>query len=164
MTERGTFVTGGQTSGEVWTPPFTFAHRLGDSNQEFCTVYNMMRLAEFLFRWTGDPSYADYRELGLYNGVLAQHNATTGMVAYYLPLQSGQHKTFCTPTESFPCCLGTMVQAISQLGSGAYYTDGDSAGRRATASGRPPLRACRRRRDTSGCAGPTPSPRAARCC
>ncbi|HET7571201.1 MAG TPA: beta-L-arabinofuranosidase domain-containing protein [Gaiellaceae bacterium] len=121
VTERGSFVTGCQTCGEVWTPPFTFAHRLGDTNQEFCTVYNMMRLAEFLLRWTGDAGYANYRELALHNGVLAQQHAQTGMVAYYLPLQSGLRKTWTTPTESFPCCLGTMVQAISQLGGGAFY-------------------------------------------
>ena len=48
MTDRGTYCTGGQTSGEVWTPPFEFAARLGDKNQEHCTVYNMIRLADYL--------------------------------------------------------------------------------------------------------------------
>jgi DUF1680 family protein len=126
VSERGSFVTGCQTCGEVWTPPFTFAHRLGDSNQEFCTVYNLMRLAEFLLRWTGDPAYADYRELALYNGEHAPHDAKTGMAAYYLPLQSGLRKTWTTPTDSFPCCLGTMVQAVAQLGGGAFYARGDT--------------------------------------
>jgi DUF1680 family protein len=46
VTERGYFCTGGQTTGEIWTPPFEFSARLGDKNQEHCTVYNMMRLAD----------------------------------------------------------------------------------------------------------------------
>ena len=54
MTERGCYCTGGQTCGEIWTPPGELAARLGDKNQEHCTVYNMMRLADYLFRWTGD--------------------------------------------------------------------------------------------------------------
>jgi DUF1680 family protein len=123
VTERGTFATGGQTSGEVWTPPHELGARLGQTTQEFCTVYNMMRLAEFLFRWSGDTAYLDYRERNLYNGVLAQQHPHTGMVAYYLPFLGGSTKKWSTPTESFPCCLGTMVQAMSQLGSHSVYTD-----------------------------------------
>jgi len=72
VTERGTYCTGGQNSGEIWTPPHKMSSRLGDKNQEHCTVYNMMRLAEFLFKWTGDPCYADYWERNLYNGIMAQ--------------------------------------------------------------------------------------------
>ena len=32
----------------------------------------MMRLADYLLRWTGDVTYADYWERNLYNGILAQ--------------------------------------------------------------------------------------------
>lgn len=63
VTLRGTFCTGGQTSGEIWTPPFEFAARRGEKTQEHCGVYNMIRLADVLLRWTGDLAYADYIEL-----------------------------------------------------------------------------------------------------
>lgn len=49
-------------------------HFLGDRNQEFCTVYNMVRLADYLYRFTGETVYADYIEKNLYNGFLAQQN------------------------------------------------------------------------------------------
>lgn len=72
VTRRGTYATGGQTCGEIWSPRMHLAYRLGDKNQEHCTVYNMMRLADFLFRCTGDAVYMDYWERNLYNGIMAQ--------------------------------------------------------------------------------------------
>ena len=55
----------------VWIPPFHIRERLGKLNQEHCAVYNMMRLAEFLYQYTGDIEFENYRELNLYNGILA---------------------------------------------------------------------------------------------
>jgi len=123
VTERGFFCTGGQTTGEVWTPPFEFAARLGDKNQEHCVVYNMMRLADYLLRWTGDVTYADYIERNLYNGILAQQHPETGMVAYFLPLQAGSKKIWGTPTNDFWCCHGTLVQAHTLHNAYVYYQD-----------------------------------------
>lgn len=57
VTRRGTYVTGGPTCGEIWSPPFEQAAGLGDKNQEHCTVSNMVRLAEYLWRWTGDERH-----------------------------------------------------------------------------------------------------------
>lgn len=111
VTSRGTFCTGGQTSGEIWCPPFEFAARRGDKNQEHCTVYNLIRLADYLFRWTGEAAYADYIERNLYNGILAQQHPQTGMIAYFLPLQPGARKLWGHPTHDFWCCHGSLVQA-----------------------------------------------------
>ena len=123
VTERGAYCTGGQTCGEIWTPPGEFSARLGDKNQEHCAVYNMMRLAEYLLRWTGDVSYADYWERNLYNGILAQQNPDTGMVAYFLPLRAGSVKKWGTPTEDFWCCHGTLVQAHTMYANHIYCDD-----------------------------------------
>ncbi|HEU5102140.1 MAG TPA: beta-L-arabinofuranosidase domain-containing protein [Roseiflexaceae bacterium] len=125
VTERGYFATGGQTCGEIWTPPFEQAARLGDKNQEHCTVYNMMLLADRLLRWTGDLSYADYWERNLYNGVLAQQHKHTGMIAYFLPLEAGGVKKWGTPTDDFWCCHGTLVQAHALHNSAIYYEDAE---------------------------------------
>ena len=119
--ERGFFATGGQTCGEIWTPPFAFAARLGQSNQEHCTVYNMIRLAEYLFRWTGDARYGDYIERNLYNGILAQQHRWNGMVTYYLPLEPGAHKHWGHPTWDFWCCHGSLVQAQALYPALACY-------------------------------------------
>lgn len=125
VTDRGFFCTGGQTCGEVWTPPFEFSARLGDKNQEHCTTYNMMRLADYLLRWTGDAAYADYWERNLYNGTLAQQNPDTGMVAYFLPLRAGAVKRWGTPTQTFWCCHGSLVQAHTQYAGAVWFENDD---------------------------------------
>lgn len=136
VTERGTYCTGGQTCGEVWTPPYRMSSRLGDKNQEHCTVYNMMRLAEFLFKWTGDVAYADYWERNLFNGILAQGywegsyingikspHPTSGLISYFLPLRSGSEKGWGSHTHDFWCCHGSLVQANATHTTGIYFED-----------------------------------------
>ncbi len=86
-------------------------------------VYNLIRLADYLFRWTGDAAYADYIERNLYNGILAQQHPQTGMVAYYLPLEGGARKLWGSPTHDFWCCHGTLVQAQSIHNAHVYYQD-----------------------------------------
>ncbi len=126
VTERGFYCTGGQTCGEIWTPPGELSARLGDKNQEHCVVYNMMRLARYLLRWTGDVTYADYWERNLYNGILAQQHPETGMVAYFLPLQAGGVKRWGTPTDDFWCCHGTLAQAhASCYTESVYFEDAE---------------------------------------
>lgn len=135
VTTRGTFCTGGQTNGEIWTPKMHFSARLGEKNQEHCTVYNMMRLADFLFRYTGEVEYADYWEKNLYNGIMAQayyqdartsHGAISpypdfGLLSYFLPLKSGSVKPWSSKAKDFFCCHGSLVQANAGHVGGIYY-------------------------------------------
>ncbi|WNS45217.1 beta-L-arabinofuranosidase domain-containing protein [Paenibacillus sp. MMS20-IR301] len=123
VTDRGTYCTCGQNAGEFWQPPFMSGQFLGERNQEFCTVYNMVRTASYLYKWTGNTEYADYIEKNLYNGFLAQHNAQTGMPAYFLPLAAGSRKKWGSKTRDFWCCHGTMVQAQSMYNDLIYLED-----------------------------------------
>lgn len=134
VTKRGGFVTGGQTMGEIWTPMHSMAPRLGEKNQEHCTVYNMMRLADILFKWTGDPVYLDYIERNLHNGIMAQGyfrgghtNGQTpeypeeGLITYFLPLFAGGRKGWGSKRGDFFCCHGTLVQANAAHNKYLYY-------------------------------------------
>ena len=134
VTDRGTLATGGQTSGEIWMPMDRPGARLGSKNQEHCTVYNMMRLADFLFRITGEAEYMQYYEYNLCNGIMAQgywhdrHNQTEknaspaeGLLTYFLPMRAGSRKGWATRTDDFFCCHGTLVQANAILNRGIYY-------------------------------------------
>lgn len=125
VTDRGMFSTTGMNAGEFWVPPHMQGHFLGSSDQEFCTVYNMVRTASYLLKYTGEAQYADYIERALYNGFLAQQNAQTGMPAYFLPLGAGSRKKWGTKTRDFWCCHGTMVQAQTVYPELVWFTDGD---------------------------------------
>ena len=139
VTRRGSFVTGGQTCGEIWTPLRSMAERLGDKNQEHCTVYNMIRLADILFKWTGKVEFLDYIEQNLYNGIMAQGyfrgghaNGQTaefpedGLITYFLPMSAGLRKGWGKKFSDFFCCHGTLVQANAAHNRYLYYVDNDS--------------------------------------
>ncbi|MDY4985497.1 MAG: glycoside hydrolase family 127 protein [Treponema sp.] len=111
VTERGYFCTGGNNAGEFWIPKQMFGNFVSDRDQEFCTTYNMVRLAQYLYKFTGKSEYADYIELNLYNGFLAQQNKNTGTPDYFLSLITGSKKEWGSKTRDFWCCHGTMVQA-----------------------------------------------------
>ena len=115
------------------------AQRLGDKNQEHCTVYNMMRLADILFKWTGDVKFLDYIEQNLYNGIMAQGyfrgghaNGQTaeypeeGLITYFLPMSAGLRKGWGNKFNDFFCCHGTLVQANAAHNRYLYYADGDN--------------------------------------
>lgn len=125
VTDRGMFSTTGMNAGEFWVPPHMQGHFLGSNDQEFCTVYNMVRTASYLLKYTGEAQYADYIERALYNGFLAQQNAQTGMPAYFLPLGAGSRKKWGTKTRDFWCCHGTMVQVQTLYPELVWFTDGD---------------------------------------
>lgn len=136
VTERGYYATGGQSCGEVWTPKQHLNTRLGNKTQEHCTVYNMMRIASFLFCYEKDSAYMDYWERNLYNGILAQsywngfhvnvartQYPTTGFMTYFLPMRAGSRKAWRGKFEHFFCCHGSVVQANAALNRGLYYRD-----------------------------------------
>jgi len=137
--DRCAYVTGGQTCGEIWSPKSLLGARLGTKAQEHCTVYNLMRLADHLFRWTKDPKYAAYRELALHNGIMAQaywetnmshglegEDDAPGLLTYFLPMRAGSKKGWSGKTDSFFCCHGSLVQANAAHNRGIYYQEDDT--------------------------------------
>ncbi|MBO6141135.1 MAG: glycoside hydrolase family 127 protein [Ruminococcus sp.] len=125
VTKRGMFATTGANAGEFWIPMHKMSQYISDTDQEFCTVYNMVRTADHLFRTTGDTAFADYIERAVYNGFLAQQNKHTGMPTYFLPLRAGAKKKWGSKRNDFWCCHGTMVQSPTLYPSLIYYTDED---------------------------------------
>lgn len=134
--KRGTSVTGGQTCGEIWTPPHSMENRLGNKNQEHCTVYNMIRLADILFKWTKNHKYLDYIEQNIYNGIMSQgyfrsshsqgeeaENKEDGLITYFQPLKAGSRKTWASKFSDFFCCHGTLVQANASHNRYLYYQE-----------------------------------------
>lgn len=139
--ERGTYVTGGQNLGEIWSPKKKMRSRTGHKTQEHCTVYNMVRLADYLYRASGKVKYQNYIEENLYNGTLAQcfwhgygdnygHHSSHSIgfksttVSYFLPSNPGAKKLWGSETDSFFCCHGSAVQACATFHKYIYYKTG----------------------------------------
>lgn len=131
VTNRGQYATGGQTNGEVWTSKNKQTARLGKHNQEHCVVYNMIRLANYLYTWTGETKYSDYIEQNIYNGLFVQgfpqdiKADDAAIVAYYLPLAAGSKIEWGSKTKDFWCCHCTVVQANARYREYIYYKAND---------------------------------------
>lgn len=125
VNRRGFYASGSADSDGAFIPPDRLAEYAGDKNQEFCTVFHMVRLADELFRFTGDTVYADYIERCLYNGFLAQQHPKSGMVCRYLPQKAGARKDWGAGVSDFSCCMGTMLQAYAMINSLIFYRDDD---------------------------------------
>jgi hypothetical protein len=118
------YCTGGTSNYEGWqSDPDQLATELSSASHETCCTYNLLKLTRTLFTWSADPKLADYYERGLYNGILSTQDPLTGMVMYYVPMESGWYKTFCTPNDSFWCCTGTGVENHAKYGDSIYFHD-----------------------------------------
>ena len=121
------YVTGGTSNYEAWrTEPDVLASELSNASHETCVTYNMLRLTRQLFTWSPEAELADYTERALLNGILSTQDPATGMVMYYVPMESGWYKTFCTPNDSFWCCTGTGVENHAKYGDSIYFHDGNA--------------------------------------
>lgn len=126
VTKERSYVIGGNSDGEHFSPKEHLSEHIGPSTTETCNTYNMLKLTRHLFEWDPKAEYADYYERALYNHILASQNPDTGMMCYYVPLRSGSRKTYNTPEDSFWCCTGTGVENHGQYGDSIYFSDGGS--------------------------------------
>ncbi|MHC4694374.1 MAG: beta-L-arabinofuranosidase domain-containing protein [Planctomycetota bacterium] len=120
------YVIGGHSDGERFSPKEKLSEALGPSTTETCNTYNMLKLTRHLFCWEPRAEYADYYERALYNHILASQNPQTGMMCYYVPLRSGSQKTYNNPFNSFWCCTGTGIENHAMYGGSIYFHDDEN--------------------------------------
>ena len=120
------YVIGGNSDGEMFTPKEKLSTAFGPSTTETCNTYNMLKLTRHLFCWDPQVEYADYYERALYNHILASVNPRDGMTCYYVPLRAGSAKTYCDRENSFWCCTGTGVENHAKYGDSIYWHGGDT--------------------------------------
>ena len=118
-----TYVNGGNSNYESFNQASKFKNALSTNTSETCNTYNMLKLDEHLFTWEPSVKLADYYERAVYNHILASQNPETGMLCYYVALQSGTQKVFSTPYESFWCCVGTGIENHSKYAEAIYFKD-----------------------------------------
>ena len=126
VVKERSYVIGGHSDGEHFSPKEKLSQALGPSTTETCNTYNMLKLTRHLFCWDPQAEYADYYERALYNHILASQNPETGMMCYYVPLRSGSRKDYNGPLDSFWCCTGTGVENHAKYGDSIYFHDEQS--------------------------------------
>ena len=123
VTRERSYVIGGNSDGEHFSPKERLSQALGPSTTETCNTYNMLKLTRHLFAWQPQAGYADYYERALYNHILASQNPEDGMTCYYVPLRTGSRKTFSSPNDAFWCCTGTGVENHAKYADSIYFRE-----------------------------------------
>jgi hypothetical protein len=115
------YVIGGDSDGEHFFATNAFAAHLTPYTCETCNTYNMLKLTRHLFGWAPSAQLMDFYERGLYNQILASQDPDSGMMTYFVPLQTGRFKTYSTPLDSFWCCVGTGMENHAKYGDTIYW-------------------------------------------
>ena len=117
------FVIGGNSNSEHFGP--TNSELLAKDTAETCNTYNMMKLAEYLFKWTKESKYMDYYERALYNHILASQDPDTGAKTYFVSTYPGHFKVYGTDTQSFWCCTGSGMENPGRYTREIYFREDD---------------------------------------
>ena len=123
VTNYRSYVIGGNSIGEHFGP--NGQEQLGVTSAETCNTHNMLKLTEYLYRWSHDSTYMDYYERALYNHILASQDPDSGMTTYFVSTQPGHFKVYCSPEESFWCCTGTGMENPALYTRNIYYQEQD---------------------------------------
>lgn len=123
MIMKRTFANGSTSHQERWSTPNDLDE--GFETSETCCSYNMLKLADYLYRWTGAKKYADYMENVYTNHILASMAPDTGLKTYLTNSEFGQYKIYHTIDTTFWCCSATGMESFSKLTQFIYYTAQD---------------------------------------
>ncbi len=118
------YVTGGNSLGEQFTPKASLSTAVGNNTSETCNEFNMLRLTRELFCQNPKPEYADFFERTLYNQILSTRNLQTGGHLYFQQLQSGRRKgPWLLVNRASQCCFGSGLESNAKYADGIYYRD-----------------------------------------
>lgn len=127
VTQKHTWVMGGNSTGEHFFAPEEFERRIElNGGPESCNSVNMLRLTEILYRDYAEVEKVDYYEKVLFNHILANYDPDQGMCVYYTSMRPGNYKVYGTKYDSFWCCTGTGFEQASKFAQMIYaHTDRD---------------------------------------
>ena len=64
VTKERSYVIGGNSDGEMFSPKEELSKHIGPSTTETCNTHNMLKITRRLFCWEPRAEYADYYERG----------------------------------------------------------------------------------------------------
>lgn len=114
---------GGNSNGEYLGLPDKLSDRLSTNTAETCNTYNMLKLTRHLFSWSPSASYMDYYERAYLNHILASQDPSSGMVTYFMTLQTNSARTYSNKFDDFTCCHGSGMENHTKHGDSIYFHD-----------------------------------------
>jgi hypothetical protein len=131
-TDAHCYPTGGTSNGEYWQAPYKLSTEMGDTSEESCCSYNMLKLTNHLLSWYANAKLGDYCERTLLNHILTFQYAGSampqyaGMNSYYTSFTGGHWKKFGTPENNMWCCTGTGFEDHARYGDSIYFHDANN--------------------------------------
>jgi Uncharacterized protein conserved in bacteria len=118
---------GGNSEREHFNPSDNFS-ALVESREgpETCNTYNMLRLAQTLFRTEPAARYADYIERALFNHILASQHPEHGGYVYFTPIRPQHYRVYSQPEVCFWCCVGTGMENHGKYAQFIYAHSADA--------------------------------------
>lgn len=108
--------------GEHWNMgPDSLTFELDFNAGETCSTYNLIRLANELFRFSPQSKYADYVESALFNHILGSICPETGDIMYFHTQLQGSFKSYGTVNKVFWCCSGTGLENHVRYAENIYF-------------------------------------------
>lgn len=99
---------------------------LTGGESESCCAHNTEKIVEKFFKWTGNTTYLAHMESLKYNAVLNSASAKSGLSQYHQPMGNGAVKKFSEPLDSFWCCTGSGIEAMSELQKNIWLAEQNS--------------------------------------
>lgn len=116
------YIKGGVSEkSEHWGAYEKLGDALTGGESESCCAHNTEKILEKLFEWSGSIEFLDHMEILKYNAVLNSASSKTGLSQYHQPMGSGAVKRFSSTFDSFWCCTGSGVEAMSELQKNIWF-------------------------------------------
>ncbi len=127
VTANRTLAMGGNSRREFFPSPASGPDFINDvEGPESCNSYNMVKLAEELFRTEPMAKYADYIERTLYNHILSTQHPEHGGYVYFTPVRPRHYRVYSAPNEAMWCCVGSGMENHGKYNQFIYTHAGDS--------------------------------------
>ncbi len=125
------YATGGYGPEERLLPPDgSLGESLATSFRSFetpCGSWAAFKLARYLMRFTGEAKYGDWMERLVYNGIgAALPMGANGQTFYYSDYRLGSGRKIYHLDGTWPCCSGTIAQALADYHNIIYFKDSGS--------------------------------------
>ncbi|WP_339301493.1 beta-L-arabinofuranosidase domain-containing protein [Paenibacillus sp. FSL R5-0623] len=124
---KASFPVQGEVSekSEHWGGFGRMEDALTGGESESCCAHNTERMLERLLSWSDAVEYLDHMESLKYNAILNSASSQTGLSQYHQPMGNGVTKTFSSTYDSFWCCTGSGIEAMSELQKNIWFRSGN---------------------------------------